>query len=145
MGLKKSVMLSDDTVAYINARHKQEEGEPRWSAAVNGAVETLRSLYRSNIPALNERAWNLLLNAHSGHFFDWRPSAPMRLASDIMDDLGVISIESLSDDDAAAVRTIHGLSQIEQLAVFEVVRIFWAHERNSGSLMDMIEDCKASL
>lgn len=145
MGLKKSVMLSDNTLDYISSRNRDADGEPRWSAAVNGAVDTLRAIYRASVPDLNERAWNLLLNAHAGHFFDWRPIAPMRLASDIMDDLGVISIESLTEGDAEAVRTIHGLSQIEQLAVFEVIRIFWAGERTEETLMDMIAACKLKL
>lgn len=145
MGLKKSVMLSDETVSYISARHKDAEGELRWSAAVNGAVDTLRSIYRANSPTLTERAWRLLLNAHAGHFFDWRPGAPMRLASDVMDDLGVISIESLSQEDADAVREIHGLSQIEQMTAFEVIRIFWATTNKSGDLMEMVENCRRSL
>ncbi|MFL9704642.1 hypothetical protein [Aeromonas veronii] len=145
MGLKKSVMLSDNTLDYISSRHRDADGEPRWSAAVNGAVDTLRAIYRSSVPDLNEKAWNLLLNAHAGHFFDWRPISPMRLASDIMDDLGVISIESLTEGDAEAVRTIHGLSQIEQLAVFEVIRIFWAGERTEETLMGMIAACKLKL
>lgn len=141
MSIKKSIMLSDETVAYINSRHRAEDGELRWSAAVNGAVDTLRQIIRPALPTLPMPAWLLLLNAHCGHFFDWRPVGPLRLASDIMDDLGVLSLDELDAETGALIRQIHGLSQIEQLAVFEVIKIYWANTRHECSLSEQISAC----
>lgn len=143
MSLKKSVMLSDETLAFISARTRDTgDTDIKWSQAVNGAFSELSRLYGQLLPDLSQQEWTLILNAYNGHFFD-QNSHRISIASCIMDDLGEVSFEDLDDETAAAVRRIHGLSQPEQAAVLDMVKKFWGGSATkTGSLLEIIESLK---
>ena len=153
MGIKKSVMLSDQTVAYIENRRKYDGEEVdgdkpsfKWSAPLNAGFAELSWLTRQLCPELSVRAWHLLLDAYAGHFFDDQMPvrSPFRLASDILDHYGEVSIEAFNPEDAEAIKSIHALSQPQQYAVSQVIRIFWA-QKWDGSLEEIIEKIKPML
>jgi hypothetical protein len=153
MGIKKSVMLSDHTVAYIDARRKHDGEEVdgdkpslKWSAPVNAGFAELSWLTRQLCPELSIKAWHLLLDTYAGHFFDdlMPVHSPFRLASDILDHYGEISIEAFEKEEAEAIKSIHALSQPQQYAASQVIRIFWSQNWD-GSLSEIIEKIKTML
>lgn len=128
--VKKSVMFSDQTVAYIKARTR-EENEISWSQALNEGFKALAWVTKQSLPELSAKEWGMLLNVYAGCIVEFTP--PFRIASDMMDDRGEISIETLDKVDpgyAALVRKMHGLSQIEQFAVLDFVQKFWSRSWN---------------
>lgn len=128
--VKKSVMFSDQTVAYIKARTR-EENEISWSQALNEGFKALAWLTKQSLPELSDYEWQMLMNVYAGRIIKFTP--PFRIASDMMDDRGEISIETLEKVDQAytmLVRKMHGLSQIEQFAVLDFIQKFWARDWN---------------
>lgn len=138
MGIKKSVMVSDQALAFMEARTnphidggEQESGSQpsfKWSEQINGAFHELSWLTRSLVPDLSTDAWVLLLNAYNGHFFESRMITPLRLAQDCLEYLGCIDISSLDETTAAAIQSIHALPQPQQYAAYQTVRVYWANE-----------------
>lgn len=134
MATKKSVFLSDYTVAWIEAttsKHSHDQG-PKWSEAINATVEQFRFLLRESLPELNIDEWTAILNVYAGCYFPAH-GIPSRIASDMMDNVGEISLEKLeqsSPDYAVLVKKIYAMSQLEQLAVLYFVQIFWSHDWN---------------
>lgn len=129
MATKKSVFLSDYTTAWIEAttsKHLHNQG-PKWSEAINATVEQFRFLLRGSLPDLDIEEWHIILNVYAGCYFPAH-GVPARIASDMMDDLGEISIENLKPDYAALVRKVYAMSQLEQLAILYFVQIFWSND-----------------
>lgn len=154
MGIKKSVMLSDQAIEFMGSRTNKhfedaelESGaQPsfKWSEQVNSAFHDLSWLTRELMPDLSDAAWILLLNAYNGHFFEPRLITPLRLAQDCMEYLGCIDLASLDEETAGAIRTIHALGQPQQYAVYQAVRIYWANEWDC-SVQDSIAKIKTML
>lgn len=151
MGLKKTIQISDQAVAWVLSRadlDAQEQGSAgySWAAGLNGAVSDLSWLLGRLVPDLPVTTWQVLLDAYAGHYWDGMRVAPYRLASDVMDHYGALSLEELEPEIAEAVRQLHGLSQPQQHAASELARLFWIHQgRLEGSLGEMIEQCKKML
>lgn len=123
--IKKSLMISEDTFNYIDARTKHE-ADITWSQAVNEGFRALKWLTDEALPELDVLQWHHILNVYSGTLLEFRP--PFRIASDIMDDAGAISVDEVSPMVADLVRRTHNMSQLEQFAVLDFVQKFWAGE-----------------
>jgi len=133
MATKKSVFLGDVTVNWINITTIDTNAEdgPKWSEGINATFEQFRYLIKTSLPELSQEEWQIILNTYAGSYFPAH-GVPARIASDIMDDLGVISIDALDPELADLVKKMHGLSQPEQLAVLYFVQIFWSGNVPAG-------------
>lgn len=139
--IKKSVMFSGETVDYIKARTR-EDAEVSWTASLNSAFQSLKWATSQSLPKLSENDWDIIFSVYSGCIIDLHP--PLRVASDIMDDAGAISLEELQPRTAELVKKVHAMSQIEQFAILDTVQKFWANSWNDeGSLSEIIEKIKA--
>ena len=121
--IKKSVMFSEQSLGYIKARVRHES-DIGWSEALNEGFRALKWLTSQALPDLNTSEWEQLINAYSGCMMGFSP--PFRIASDLMDDVGAVSIVELTPDYAALVKKIHGMSQVEQYAIQDFIIKFWA-------------------
>ena len=138
MSTKKSIMISDKSVRFIQARCKECD-DIQWSQSMNNAIDELDYLYKALLPDFTEEQWFVILDAYQGVIIDTR-TLPFRLASDIMDHYGVIDVSDLDEPQQGTVRAVYNLNQPEQMAVLDMVRRFWAADRsNTGeSLKDTI-------
>lgn len=123
--IKKSVMFSEQTQAYIDARTRSDD-QIAWSQALNEGFKALQWLTAESLPELTEGEWETILNVFSGSIIEFTP--PFRIASDMMDDKGAIALEELDPEYAALVKKMHALSQVEQFAVLDFVQKFWAKD-----------------
>jgi len=152
---KRSVNLSDEAVGFAE-QYSRDIGatEVRWSGAVNHAIhriihehdqnivnaqkaQELDMILRSHVPELSESDWQEIFNIQNGAFIELRPS--FRLASDMMDYYGAVSVESLSPAQADLAKRLHAMLQIQQAAILWVCRNFWSQPRDFGTLMDMVQ------
>lgn len=149
MGLKKNVQLSDQAVAFIEVRRAPSDADGDrlgWSAGVNQAIGDLSWLLRELVPTLNDKTWMVLFDAYAGHFFDGARITPYRLASDVMDHYGVLSIDELEPSISDAVRQLHKLTQPQQHAATEVARLFWVRSGHwSGEITEIVKQIRAEL
>lgn len=125
MSIKKSLMLSDLTVSHITAR-ANDQSEILWSQAVNEGFKALSWLIRESLPDLLEDDWEKILNVYAGSIIEFQP--PFRIASDIMDHHGALELQQLAADWASLAVRLHGMSQAQQYAIMEFVRVFWSHD-----------------
>lgn len=152
---KRSVNLTDETVRFIE-RYSRDIGEEdmKWSAAINYAISQLVGNHDSNImnaqkakeldammrmslPDLTEADWQEILNVHNGVYIDLTP--PHRLASDMLDCYGAISIEELTPAQADLAKRLHAMPQVQQAAILWTCRQFWSQPRDFGTLMEMVQ------
>lgn len=143
MSIKKSLMISDSTLDYINARTKADTSDVRWSHEVNKAFSQLGWTMRQALPDLTHGEWELLLNVYAGTWLDdFAP--PFRIASDIMDHFGAVDLSTLDEDTQAVIRRMHGLSQVEQLAVMDFIQKYWSNDWSHCKDFDhVIDEVKA--
>lgn len=131
MANKKSVFLSDYTSQWIETTtSKPLHGEgPKWSESINATFEQFRFLLRGSLPELSMDEWTIILNVYAGCYFPAH-GVPARIASDMMDNLGEISLDNLrksQPDYAELVEKVYALSQTEQLAILYFVQLFWSN------------------
>lgn len=123
MSVKKSVSLSNSSVAFAESRFE----DLNWSPILNGALSDLQYLLKESLPDLSEAEWRPILNAYNGHFFE--PSltrnTTVSIASCIMDDHGALELSELPEEYREPVKRIAKLTAAEQLAVLDVTRRFW--------------------
>lgn len=125
--IKKSVMLSEQTQNYISSRQRSEDGDYSWSQGVNGAVHALTWMLDQALPELTQYEWECVLNTFNGTMFDdMRMQSFLSLSSRMMDERGALSLEDVEPEYAAVIRRVHQLSLIEQYAVADTARKFWA-------------------
>lgn len=125
MSIKKSVMFSDATVSFIRARNKTED-DIMWSQALNESFKALSWLIRESLPDLPVDDWEKIMNVYAGRWIEFQP--PFRIASDIMDHHGALELQQLELDWASLAIRLHGMSQAQQYAIMEFVRVFWSHD-----------------
>ncbi len=118
-------MLSEQTVSYLAARNQDVE-EISWSEQINNAFKLLRFLSQNSLPTLQEKEWELLFNVYAGSQSILHP--PFRVASDILDHFGEISVDALKPEHKGFVLKAHTWSQAQQFAVLDHVTKFWAKE-----------------
>ena len=137
MGTKKSLMLADATVRYMQNRTRDGE-DILWSQLVNEGFKQLSWLTQQALPVLTPAEWEILLNVYAGSWLEFQP--PFRIASDIMDNFGALELSELEPAVAELAKKMHALSQVEQYSIMEFVRIFWTHDWNSEPDFETIRD-----
>jgi hypothetical protein len=132
MSIKKSVFLSDNTAQWVTTTTGDiQAGEnPRWSESINATFDQFRYLIANSLPELNAYEWQIILNVYAGCYMPAH-ALPARIASDIMDDMGEISIDTVEKvlpEKAALIRKVHGMNQLEQLSILYFNQIFWLNK-----------------
>ncbi len=130
-------MLSDNSVGFIRAREKDSEEGVKWSRAINESFNILRYLLSQELPNLTQDEWLIILDAHNGVITDFH--FPIRLASDIMDHYGVISVDDLADEIKAVVLKVYKMSQAQQCAILDMVKKYWSYDWSSVKFKNLNE------
>ena len=120
--MKKSVHLTADSVAYMEAR--SYAGDVNFSAAINAAFEQLAYLARSENPALDAQNFAAVCNVYAGSDLS-RIALPLNVARDVLDHYGATIPEQLPEDMRGLVTTLARMSQAQQFALVDAVRVFW--------------------
>lgn len=124
--VKKSVMLHDNAVEIMQKHTRVDAGEQiAWSKLVNRGIITGDWLYRQSLPDLTDAEWQVILNAYAGTC-ETLDNHPYRIASDLMDDLGIIDVDQHPQPEL--LRRLHGMNQAEQFAVLVFVERFWTRD-----------------
>ncbi len=145
MSRKKSMIVSDHSLAILRAQTRAEEAdgadaEIAWSQGINEALMVCDHLIRAELPELAPAEWEQILNAYAGCLAG-PLGIPFRIASDLMDDLGVVDLSAVAPEVAALIRKLHGYTQAQQFAILSVVRRFWARDWAAQSLPEIIRAC----
>lgn len=116
---KKSIHLSGAAEQYIADRTAQAE-KPNLSAHINNAFEQLAHLARVEKPELSKSEWIELYNIYAGSDLT-RLVMPFDLADDLRTHYG-----ALAQDLTALYNKLAGMTQAQQFAVLDAVRVYWA-------------------
>lgn len=140
MSAKKSVFLVSSTVDWIAATTaKPLHGEnPQWSESINTIFWQFKLLLKDSLPNLNSNEWIALIKVYKDQRFPAHGVGPARkfphfpvrtlprIANDMMNAVGAINLESISDKSyAQLVVKMHGMTPLEQLAILYFIQIFW--------------------
>jgi len=126
MGIKKSVFLSDQSEQIIRSMSRDDK-HPQWSEIINQTLSAADWIFKQSLPNFTPAEWQVILNAYSGTCASLQ-CQPYRVASDLMDDLGLLEVDQHPNVDL--VRRIHGMSQAEQFAILTFVQIFRSNNWN---------------
>lgn len=146
MSTKKSVFLSTPTVDWIESTTINGDSNPKWSESINATFSQFRYLIAGALPELTMDEWQIILNVYAGSYLPAH-GFPPRIAGDIMDDVGAISIDSVENlmpKKAELIRKVHAMSQLEQLAVLYFAQIFWLNKWDS-EWPEIVEAIKAKM
>ena len=116
---KKSIHLSGAAEQYIANRTAQAE-KPNLSAHINNAFEQLAHLTRAEKPELSKSEWVELYNVYAGSDLT-RLVMPFDLADDLRTHYG-----TLPQDLTALYDKLAEMTQAQQFAVLDAVRVYWA-------------------
>ena len=116
---KKSIHISEKAELYITDRTLQGENK-NYSAHINNALEQLAHLARAERPTLPESEWIALYNVYAGSDLT-RLAIPFDLADDLRAHYG-----TLPQDLTALHDKLSRMTQAQQFAVIDAVRLFWA-------------------
>ena len=116
---KTAVHLSDNAWQYVTDRTPQGE-QKGLSAHINNAFEQLAHLARAEKPELSKSEWVELYNVYAGSDLT-RLVTPFDLANDLRTHYG-----TLPQNLTALYDKISGMTQAQQFAVIDAVRLFWA-------------------
>lgn len=115
---KTAVHLSDNTWQYITDRTLQGE-QKGLSAHINNAFEQLAHLAREK-PKLSKSEWVELYNVYAGSDLT-RLVMPFDLADDLRTYYGTLPL-----DLTVLYNKLAGMTQAQQFAVLDAVRVYWA-------------------
>lgn len=116
---KKSIHISENAELYITDRTLQGENK-NYSAHINNALEQLAHLAKSEKPLLENQEWVELYNVYAGSDLI-RLAMPFDLADDLRTHYG-----TLPQDLTALCEKLAGMTQAQQFAVLDAVRVYWA-------------------
>ena len=116
---KKSVHISQTAEIYISDRTLQGENK-NYSAHINNAFEQLAHLTRAEKPELSKSEWVELYNVYVGSDLT-KLVMPFDLADDLRTHYG-----TLPQDLTALCNKLSEMTQAQQFAVLDAVRIYWA-------------------
>lgn len=116
---KKSVHISQTAEIYISDRTLQGENK-NYSAHINNAFEQLAHLAQAEKPKLSKSEWVELYNIYAGSDLT-RLVMPFDLADDLRTHYG-----TLPQDLTALYDKLAGMTQAQQFAIVDAVRLFWA-------------------
>jgi len=129
MSIKKSVFLSDQSEAIIR-KMSRDDDHPQWSGIINQTLSAADWVFRQSLPDFTPEEWQAILNTYAGTC-DTLQCHPYRVASDMMDDRGLIDVEDHPESEL--VKRIHGMTQAEQFAILTFVQIFWSNNWNDAA------------
>ena len=121
--MKKSVHITKASEEYLAARALR--GEINFSAGINGAIEQLSHIARVECPSLGKDEWVELYNVYAGSDLS-RLVLPLNLAADLLTHYGATVPSQLDNEVAALVERLARMTQAQQFAVIDAVRVFWA-------------------
>lgn len=116
---KTAVNLSKNALQYITDRTQQGE-QKGLSAHINNTFEQLAHLARAEKPELSKTEWIELYNVYAGSDLT-RLALPLDLADDLCTHYG-----TLPQDLTALYDKLAGMTQAQQFAVIDAVRVYWA-------------------
>lgn len=116
---KKSVHISQTAEIYISDRTLQGENK-NYSAHINNAFEQLAHLAQAEKPELSKSEWVELYNVYAGSDLT-RLAMPFDLADDLRTHYGKVP-----QDLTALYDKLAGMTQAQQFAALDVVRVYWA-------------------
>lgn len=127
MSIKKSVMITDQAHEIMKLRtdKRNPDNSIAWSNQVNRALILNDYLFRVSLPDLTDGEWQVILNAYAGTVGTLE-HPPFRVASDLMDDLGLINVEDHPNPDL--VKRIHNMTEVERFAILQFAEIFWNND-----------------
>lgn len=116
---KTAVHLSKNALQYVTDRTPQGE-QKGLSAHINNAFEQLAHLTRAEKPELSKLEWVELYNVYAGSDLT-RLVMPFDLADDLRTHYG-----TLPQDLTALYDKLAEMTQAQQFAVLDAVRVYWA-------------------
>ena len=116
---KTAVHLSKTALQYVTDRTPQGE-QKGLSAHINNAFEQLAHLTRAEKPELSKSEWVELYNVYAGSDLT-RLVMPFDLADDLRTHYG-----TLPQDLTALYDKLAKMTQAQQFAVLDAVRVYWA-------------------
>ena len=116
---KTAVHLSKTALQYVTDRTPQGE-QKGLSAHINNAFEQLAHLTRAEKPELSKSEWVELYNVYAGSDLT-RLVMPFDVADDLRTHYG-----TLPQDLTALYNKLAGMTQAQQFAVLDAVRVYWA-------------------
>ena len=116
---KTAVHLSKGALQYVTDRTPQGE-QKGLSAHINNAFVQLAHLARVEKPELSKSEWIELYNIYAGSDLT-RLVMPFDLADDLRTHYG-----ALAQDLTALYNKLAGMTQAQQFAVLDAVRVYWA-------------------
>lgn len=116
---KTAVHLSKTALQYVTDRTPQGE-QKGLSAHINNAFEQLAHLTRAEKPELSKSEWVELYNVYAGSDLT-RLVMPFDLADDLRTHYG-----TSPQDLTALYNKLAGMTQAQQFAVLDAVRVYWA-------------------
>ncbi|QLD33148.1 hypothetical protein [Mannheimia varigena] len=121
---KKSVHLTTTTEQYIADRTPQGE-TPNYSAHTNAAFALLLHIAKNEKPQLENSEWTEIYNVYAGSDLT-KIALPLNIAADILEHYGATVPKQLNDDVANLVNKLVDMTQSQQFAIIDAVRLFWA-------------------
>ena len=116
---KTAVHLSKTALQYVTDRTQQGE-QKGLSSYINSAFEQLAHLAQAEKPELSKSEWVELYNVYAGSDLT-RIALPFNLAEDLITHYG-----TLPQDLTALYEKLTGMTQAQQFAVLDAVRVYWA-------------------
>lgn len=124
--MKKSVHITQSSHDYMAAR--AAESEINFSAAINAAFEQLAHLAKTENPMLGDADFAEICNVYAGSDLS-RIMFPINLARDLLDHHGATVPAQLPEDVRDLANQLAAMSQAQQFAVLDAVRVFWYAKR----------------
>jgi hypothetical protein len=122
MPVKKSVFINDKTAAWIATTTTEGGAAPTWSESINTTFRQFSYLLKDALPEFTDAEWEFIANIYETRKAPAH-QCPARIAGDIMDSLGIISLDH--EPNAELIKRLHGMSQTEQMAVLYFIQIYW--------------------
>ena len=127
---KRSIYVQPATKDFITATTSAGDDGPKWSNGINTAIEQYRWLLAKSLPDLSTQDWERILSTYAGSYMPAH-RLPARIASDMMDDMGEISLDAVEKslpEKADLIKKVYAMTQIEQMAILYFVQIFWLND-----------------
>nr|DAP82253.1 MAG TPA: hypothetical protein [Caudoviricetes sp.] len=125
---RRSIYFNEQSENFVNERTEQGE-TANYSANVNSAFEMLEHLAKSEKPTLSDEDWMEMYNIYAGSNL-MRRVLPLNLAKDLLDYYGATLPRDLPDNCILLVERLADMTQTQQYAVLDAVRIYWASNAN---------------